>query len=143
MSKQNLMDDNCFVNEITNLQNDKTKTFAISGNEYVRRKVYEYCKENNLKTTKTRGKVCVVVCREHKCICVDRTNEEFRCYRSYGSCERCITCNYSCPKSFENDYGCEFVEARPKLPVIYIHKEDIPIEKLRELDRYPLSIDLY
>ena len=136
------MKDECFKNLITELQENRMEAFAISGNSYVRKKVYEYCEENNLKTTRTKGKVCVVVCRGHKCLCIDKTPEEFRCYHTYGSGERCITCNYTCPDRFNDDYYCEFVEARPKLPVIYIHKKDITIEKLRQIDNYPLSIDL-
>jgi len=131
-----------FLNEISKLENDEIEAFAISGNSYVRKTVYVYCEKRGLKTTRAKSKVCVVVCKEHKCICVDKTPEEFRCYHIYNNGERCLTCNYTCPGDMDEDYYCDFAEVRSRLPVIYIHKKDIPIEKLRDIDKYPRSIDL-
>lgn len=131
-----------FLNQISRLKNGEIEAFAISGNSYVRNKVYDYCDKNALKTTRAKSKVCVVVCKGHKCICVDRTPEEYRCYHTYSNGERCLTCNYTCPEDMDEDHYCDFAEVRSKLPVIYIHRKDIPIEKLREIDKYPMSMNL-
>ena len=40
--------DSLFNYEIKRLLEGKSNAFAVSGNSYVRRKVYEYCKENDL-----------------------------------------------------------------------------------------------
>ena len=142
-TKKNLEDDYYFIRDINNLLNDKIEAFVISGNSYVRKKVYEYCEKKNLKTTRAKGKVVVVVCKEHKCICFNRTPLEYRCHHTYGS-ERCLDCDYTCPKYYcDDDYYCDFREVCSKLPIIYIHKKNIPIEKLRKLDSYPRTIDLY
>lgn len=137
-----LEEDYSFICQIDQLKNDKVDAVAFSGNPFIRSLIYEYCKKHGLKATRTKAKTVAVICTNHKCICYDScTNEEFRCYHTYGGGSRCISCNYSCPKSYEDDYGCSFEEYRPKLPVIYVHKKDLTINELKKIDEYPLTLD--
>ena len=68
MSSDIVKNDSLFNYEIKCLLKGQINAFAVSGNSYVRRKVYEYCEENDLKYTRSRGKVSLVICTSETCI---------------------------------------------------------------------------
>lgn len=130
--------DSMFNHDIKRLLKGKTKAFAVSGNSFVRHKIYEYCKENDLKYTRSRGKVPLVICSEHKCICKEYSGEW--CHHVYGDGSTCLSCNYYCPKKNEDPDGCSIDLYRPKQPIIYIHQEDFTLNELNTMKIQAWSI---
>ena len=57
----------CDMTDFFNLVKNFTKSITFCGNPYIRKKIYEYCENNNLKFVKHRVKVLQYICGEHNC----------------------------------------------------------------------------
>jgi hypothetical protein len=141
MSSDIVKNDSLFNYEIKCLLEGQINAFAVSGNSYIRRKVYEYCEENDLKYTRSIGKVPLVICTEHKCVCKKYKNSPW-CNHVYGDGTACIHCNYYCPHHQPNpdDDGCSIELCRPKQPIIYIYQKDYTLDQLNAMNIKAWSI---
>ena len=102
---------NEFLEKIKNL--DDSITF--SGNPYVRKQIYEYCENNNMKFIKHRRKFRQYICAEHHCHLK---------FISWPKC--CWQCDSYCPNS--EDEGCGLhleVMNRDKVITIYKNKPNM------------------
>jgi len=115
---------------LKDVTNKKKEVVAVTGNSFVRRKVYKYCEKHELKFEKCKIKTFYYVCKTHDRLCIYSN--------SIYNCPYCSRCNYSCPLQ---DEDCDIGTCTGKLKGIIVHITDKPLNELRKMINYSYKID--